>query len=99
MSNVYARDFTLLDDVTTAVAGEHIQLGTATFISVQLVGMLAGDEVALEVCNVLGQWESAVAVTEDGVYIVESGARFLRARVTSVSGGGTIDAVANVRFG
>jgi hypothetical protein len=95
----YARPFLLLDAVTTEVASDHINLGTATFISVQLVGMLAGDEVALEVCNILGEWESAVVVTGDGVYIVEAGARFLRARVSDDTGGGAITAEANVRFG
>ena len=61
--------------------------------AVQVEGIVAGDTIDIEASIDGATWEVLGAtITADGVYVIEAGAGVLRANVTAVAGGGTLNA-------
>lgn len=96
---IHTRSGTLLDAVTATGPSNWIPIGEAARLAIQIHGMIAGDVVEVQVSVEEGaptEWAnvdmdgSGGDVTEDGVYVIDTGPRWLRLNFSDDTGGGTI---------
>ena len=93
MIAVEANPFVTLAGVTTAIPGSEWPAAGYRSPAVQIEGIVAGDTIDIEASIDGATWEVLGAtITADGVYVIEPGAGLLRANVTAVAGGGTLNA-------
>lgn len=95
----FLHEETLLDGVSSTGAGEWRALAGLTDPTAVIEGIVAGDEVDLEVSNHPGIREtipaSSVAtlgstITEDGTRDIEEGYKWIRANLSAAAGGGDV---------
>jgi hypothetical protein len=93
MIAVEANPFVSLNGVTGTGAGSEWPAAGYRTPAVQVEGIVAGDTIDIEASIDGVAWEVlGSTITADGVYVVAAGAGLLRANVTAVAGGGTLNA-------
>jgi hypothetical protein len=94
MNNPFARPYYSLAANTTVANGKAFGGQGFDNISLQVIGIVAGDVVQLQQSNDGDNWEQQGSnITSDGFTVVVPGAVYFRASRTNISGSGTVDAI------
>ena len=94
MTHVVSRPVIALNAATGTGADKVFACPGMTEFSVEVSGIVAGDEVTIQGSNGGVSWGSAATViTADGQYNIEGGSKYLRANLTAIAGGGSVTAI------
>lgn len=94
MSDFHTRPYYSLNGATTVVNGANFGGLGLSAITVQTVGIVAGDVVQIFRSNDgLNWYQDGTDITTNDLVDVTPGAVYYRARLNAIAGGGAVDAI------
>ena len=94
MSNFYTRPYYSLSEAITVVNGANFGGLGLSAITVQTVGIVAGDVVQIFRSNDGLNWiQDGSDITTNTITDLTTGAVYYRARLNAIAGGGAVDAI------